>query len=197
MTKPQAHAYLGAIAIAAIFGVYALGFAPEAKSDSPRAVRWLLAHEPADVYARAIDVFAKEIEKESDGRMRLETVTPSQLGIAGQAGHEEILQLLESGAVELSSTFGVANGTNDVRFWAWQLPFLFENYSEVEAAFDSTVGEQLLAGLGENAPFRALAYTLSGGLRVIASSHELRSIEDLRGLRCARTAHKSHKRDQP
>jgi TRAP-type C4-dicarboxylate transport system substrate-binding protein len=184
MSKSQSITYLSVLGL----GLVALVFFSSVSAQSspePTVVRWLLAHEPTDVYARAIDVFAEELEKESGGRMKLETVTPAQLAIEGQTSNEQIMQLLESGSVELSSTFGIANGTLDARFWAWQLPFLFENYGDVERAFGSETGETLLTGLSERSPVHALAYTLSGGFRIIASKDAIQSLEDLKGLRIA------------
>lgn len=193
MTKTQAQVYLGALAVAVLFGVYALTTvvplqstpAAAVAATESRTVRWLLSHEPADVYAQAINVFAEALSNESNGALTLEIVTPGQLGIEGQASNEQILQALSSGAVELSSTYGVANGTLDSRFWAWQMPFLFNSYEEVEAAFDTDEAEALLADFSAATPVHALAYTLSGGFRLVASSHPIGSIADVRGLRIA------------
>ncbi|MFZ2886842.1 MAG: TRAP transporter substrate-binding protein DctP [Minisyncoccia bacterium] len=186
MAKPSAIAYLVALTAGTLFLFFAFsGTTSTAQSNSELVrVRWLLAHEPADVYVRSITILANELRRESDGSMVLETVTPSDIGIANPT-HTEILAALERGDVELSSTYGVANGFDDERFWVWQFPFLFNSYAEVEAAFTSSEGEALLVGLDQQTSIRPLAYTLSGGFRILASSRKINSVDDLHGLRIA------------
>lgn len=160
--------------------------AVQQEEQAPRTVRWLLAHEPADVYARAIDAFAVELSRGSGGTLQLETVTPAELGLPSPVAHPQVIQLLQEGTVQMSSTYGVPNGNHDERFWVWQLPFLLEDYDHMEAAFASPAGERILADLSAEAPFRVLAYTLSGGFRIFASAEkEIDSVADLKGLRVA------------
>jgi TRAP-type C4-dicarboxylate transport system substrate-binding protein len=85
----------------------------------------------------------------------------------------------------LSSTYGVANGMLDNRFWAWQMPFLFDSYEEVEMAFATGAAETLLADFSAATPVHALAYTLSGGLRLVASAEPITTLADIEGLRIA------------
>jgi C4-dicarboxylate-binding protein DctP len=156
-----------------------------AETSAPIPVRWFLAHEPADVYAEAIDEFQRVLAQESDGQMALEIVMPRDIGLV-EPSHAEIVAFLDEGRAEIASTYGVADGVSDNRFYAFGLPFLFKNYDDVESAFESPRAHQLLSGLSDTTTIRALAYTLSGGFRIIASpSHEIRSAEDFMGLRIA------------
>lgn len=152
----------------------------------PREVRWLVAHQPADVYAQAIQVFRSELEKESHGTMTLRVVTPQDLGYAGVIPHDKILMHLRNGDVDISSVYATDLGTIDQSFFALNLPLLFDDYAQVNAAFDGSVGEGVLDSLAGKSDLRGLAFTLSGGFLVLVSPQgEERHLSDFAGKRIA------------
>lgn len=155
-------------------------------SEEHREVRWLMAHSPQALYTDAIRVFSDELARNTDGTLQLRVVTPENVGLhveGADVPYRHSMELLAQGEVELSSTYAVANGTDDPHFWTLTLPYLFSNYDSIPATLESASGEAILESYSTKTNARALAFTLSGGFRVIASKIPVASINDLKGLR--------------
>lgn len=176
----------GAVALVLVALGVTLGSIYTARAAQPTSVRWLLAHEPVGLYDEAVGVFAETLTRESNGELVLEVVRPDTEKYPNGMSYADVLAELASGSVQLSSTFAVADGTTYNRFWALGLPFLFTDYDDALARITGASGEALLEGLSIEAPYKALAYTLSGGFRIIASdSFSVRTLSDLQGKRIA------------
>lgn len=93
---------------------------------------------------------------------------------------EAIFEAIENGKIELSQTQVTTIGsTLDKDFTALDLPFLFKTHDHATEVLDGEIGEELLANLANKSGLRGLAFTYSGGYRVIGSNKELTSLEDL------------------
>jgi TRAP-type transport system periplasmic protein len=151
-------------------------------------VRWLVSHRPVDVFTRATDVFAKELATRSNGSLELVIVTPEQLGLnySGDVPESKLEELLKSGAVDIVSPYTIPLGTRDSNFWSLNLPFLFNDYAQVDAALDGKAGETILSGLAKKMDAHGLAFTMSGGFRIIASKHmNMSTLSDWKGKKIA------------
>ena len=151
------------------------------------SVKWLIAHQPISVFARAATVFADELSKASDGRMKLEVMTPQDVGVAvGDIPNAKVLELLDSGDVQLATTYTVALGYQDAQLGALNLPFAFDRYDQLPGFLDGALGSRLLDGIGATISARGLAFTMSGGFRIIAAKDkDIRTPADMKGLRIA------------
>lgn len=179
---------VGVVAVAVLAGLVLYPrFMPAAqpqKAEGPRTVRWLLTHKPTDLFARATKVFSDELSKNTNGRFALKVVTPEEVGLTvpGDVEADKVFELLNSNATELASAYTVALGQKDAAFWGLNLPFLFKSYDSAPALLDGQTGLGILGGLKEG---KALAFTMSGGYRVIASKTKITSSADLKGLHIA------------
>ena len=189
MTTHRNAMYVGVsilIAAAVVFGLIR-AFPRDAAAATQKQihVRWLLSHQPTDVFTNATRVFSQTLEKESGGAMTLEVVTPQEVGVqAGDVPSKKVFELLDSGAVQLATDYTVALGQQDHDLWALNLPYLFNAYGELPGVLDGTAGQGLLAGLAQKTTARGLAFTMSGGLRIIVSKDKaISSPADLKGLR--------------
>jgi TRAP-type C4-dicarboxylate transport system substrate-binding protein len=183
-------------ALLAIIAVTAAAFAVSyrstkivnAASTRQIQVRWLISHQPVDVFTRATQVFAQELSKDSNGQMTLVVVTPAQLGLstAGDVPEPTITALLDNGTIDLASPYTVPLGQSDPDFSALNLPFLFGSYAEATSTLDGPIGMQILQGLASKMDAHGLAFTMSGGFRIIASKDtKITSPADLKGKRIA------------
>jgi TRAP-type C4-dicarboxylate transport system substrate-binding protein len=68
-------------------------------------------------------------------------------------------------------------------FHALDLPFIFDDHEHVSKTLEGTVGQELCAKLGQKTGVTGLAFTYSGGYRVIGSNDPIASVDDLQGLR--------------
>jgi TRAP-type C4-dicarboxylate transport system substrate-binding protein len=150
-------------------------------------VRWLISHQPTDVFKNATRVFAQELAKDSNGTMSLQVVTPEDVGVMhGDIPNSQVFQLLDSGNVQLATAYTVALGQQDPAIWSLNLPFAFDSYDQLPAFLDGPTGMQLLGTLASTTGARGLAFTMSGGFRIIASKDKsITSPADLKGLRIA------------
>lgn len=154
----------------------------------PIKVRWLIAHEPADAFRRAAKTFAEQLKIESKGQMELQVMMPKDFGSAnGNIEPMEIFELLRDRKVELSQTVTTGIGMIEPTFWALDLPFLFRDHKHATKVLEGKVGTGLLASL-EKSKMHGLAFTYSGGFRVVPSmSKAINSYADFKGMRVRTT----------
>lgn len=173
-------AALGVVAIVATI-------LPHAANANRKEIRWLLTHQPSDVFIRASQVFADELDKESNGELKLVVITPAQIGDnrPGDLPYNDVLDALSSGKAELASVFTAAVAKVDPEFNAVNMPFRFESYSDLPAVLDGEEGASILNSL-DAAGLHGLAFTLSGGFYIIASKDKkITSADDIKGMRIA------------
>jgi TRAP-type C4-dicarboxylate transport system substrate-binding protein len=95
----------------------------------------------------------------------------------------ELVDLLDQGLIEMSQTYTITLGRINKDFYALDLPFLFESHDHASRVFEGEVGTQLLDSLQESKKVKGLAFTYSGGFRIIPGNEEVCRIEDLRGVK--------------
>jgi TRAP-type C4-dicarboxylate transport system substrate-binding protein len=67
-------------------------------------------------------------------------------------------------------------------FYILDLPFLFRDHDHATKVLDGEIGKEILSGLyDEN--IKGLAFTYSGGYRILPSASEIKSLEDLKNLK--------------
>lgn len=177
---------VGVLALIAAGALYFL-YQPKthAETEPPIKVVWLLSHQPTDVFARATKTFADELAKDSGGHMQLEVMNPQELGYAqGDIPKATIFDTLDSGRAQIASVYTVSLGADDPGMSALTLPFLFKSYGSAEAVLDGDLGNQILGAF--NAKAHALAFTMSGGYRIIATKNKkIESLSAMQGLHIA------------
>lgn len=149
---------------------------------------WVLAHEPYDLFLRAAEKFSKEVNEKTAGAFEIEILGLQEYADKYQAGKTinnrfELLELLESGEVQLSQMYTTTLGQLSQDMFVLDLPFLFEGHDHAERVLDGAVGKQLFAKLAEESKVQGLAFTYSGGFRIIPATEAVERLEDLRGMR--------------
>jgi TRAP-type transport system periplasmic protein len=155
-------------------------------------IRWVLAHEPIELFIRAAKVFAAEVEARAPGQIEIEVMTLSEYSNKYNNGvlvtKHELVDLLDSGKIEMSQTYTITLGQLNKDFFALDLPFLFADHEHAGRVFEGTVGRELLDSLEDTKKIKGLAFTYSGGFRIIPGNEPVAQIEDLRGMK-VRTSH--------
>lgn len=158
----------------------------------PQKIRWVLAHEPIELFIRAAKVFAAEVEARAPGQLEIEVMTLSEYSDRYNNGvlvtKHELVDLLDSGRIEMSQTYTITLGKINRDFFALDLPFLFRDHDHAGRVFEGQVGKQLLDSLEDSRKIKGLAFTYSGGFRIIPGNEPVAQIEDLRGMK-VRTSH--------
>jgi tripartite ATP-independent transporter DctP family solute receptor len=122
-------------------------------------------------------VFADEIAKRTQGRYRVEQYPNSALG-----GELEMLKAVQLGTVDLAFITGapLPNVLPDIG--VFNIPFLFRDLAHAHAVLDGPIGQSYLEKFREK-KLVALAWGENGMRHITNSKHEIRSPEDLKGLK--------------
>lgn len=159
---------------------------------SKKQVKWVLAHEPIELFIRAAKVFAAEVNARAPEQLEIEVMTMSEYSQKYNNGvlvsKHELVDLLDSGKIEMSQTYTITLGKINKDFFALDLPFLFKDHDHASRVFEGDVGSALLDSLQETKKVKGLAFTYSGGFRIIPGNEPVARIEDLRGIK-VRTSH--------
>jgi TRAP-type C4-dicarboxylate transport system substrate-binding protein len=154
----------------------------------PKIVSWVIAHEPVHLFVRTARAFADEIEKTSKGKLVVEILTVSDylkrdsnavLEPNGDLGIETIFNALEEGRIAMSQTQTSVFGHINKNFFALDLPFLFRDHDHVSSVMEGPTGRELCESLSEKSGLRGLAFTYSGGYRIIGSNRPVDTLTAL------------------
>lgn len=124
-----------------------------------------------------IDTFAKEVEKRTNGRYKIQTFYSGSLG-----GERESIEAVQLGTQELTltSTGPVPNFVPEARIL--DIPFLFRDKAHARAVLDGPIGQDMLTKF-EAKGFKALAWAENGVRHMTNSKRAVNSPEDLKGLK--------------
>jgi tripartite ATP-independent transporter DctP family solute receptor len=122
-------------------------------------------------------VFAEEVAKRTKGRFRIEAYPNSALG-----GEVEMMKGVKLGTVDLAFITGapLPNFLPDVG--VFNIPFLFRDLAHAHAVLDGPIGKSYLDKFREK-DFVALAWGENGMRHITNSKREIRSPDDLKGLK--------------
>lgn len=167
------------LAIVVLLSVAAYTYASSSASEG---ITWLLPHQNQRYFDHATSTFDQVLRAESGGTLHLaDTTYPEELGV--EPTDHFTMKLLTDNRVQLVSDYLEHDSAHVSKLNALALPFIFENYDEALAFLDSPHADNVLNLLEEKTDFKALAFTMSGGMKVFVSPQRIDSPDDLRGKR--------------
>ena len=122
-------------------------------------------------------VFADEIAKRMQGRYRIDQYPNSALG-----GEVEMLKAVKLGTVDLAFITGAPLPNIMPGIGVFNIPFLFRDLAHAHAVLDGPIGQSYLEKFRDEG-LVALAWGENGMRHITNSKHEIRSPEDLKGLK--------------
>lgn len=128
-------------------------------------------------YGVAIDTFAREVEKRTGGRYKIQNFYSGALG-----AERESIEALQLGTLDLTmtSTGPVPNFVPDVAIL--DIPFLFRDYAQARAVLDGPIGQEMLQKFDAKG-IHGLAWGENGFRNMTNSKHPVIVPEDLKGLK--------------
>ena len=125
----------------------------------------------------AIDTFAKEVEKRTAGRYKIQTFYSGSLG-----GERESIEAVQLGtqALTFSSSGPIPNFVPETKIL--DIPFLFRDKAHARAVLDGPIGQEMLAKF-DSKGFKALAWAENGMRHMTNSKRSVTAPEDLKGLK--------------
>lgn len=150
-------------------------------------IRWVLAHEPIDLFLRAAHRFSQEMMAKTNGQIHIEVMTISQYEARYSPNKKvtkhDLLDLMEAGEIEMSQMYTTTLGKFNKDMFALDMPFLFRNHDHAANVLEGQIGQSLMNGLAEKSNIQGLAFTYSGGYRMIAATKPINTVADLKGLK--------------
>jgi TRAP-type transport system periplasmic protein len=122
-------------------------------------------------------VFADEIAKRTDGRYQVEQYPDSALG-----GEVEMLKAVHLGTVDMAFITGAPLPNFLPEVGVFNIPFLFRDLNHAHAVLDGPIGQSYLAKF-RGKDLVALAWGENGLRHLTNSKREIRSPQDLKGLK--------------
>jgi len=124
-----------------------------------------------------IDTFAREVEKRTNGRYKVQTFYSGSLG-----GERESIEAVQLGTQELTltSTGPVPNFVPETKIL--DVPFLFRDKAHARAVLDGPIGQEMLAKFDAKG-MKALVWAENGFRHMTNSKRDVKAPEDLKGLK--------------
>jgi len=158
----------------------------------PRELTWVIAHEPFHVFLRAADEFSRLVEQGTNGRYKLKVMglqewnelTGHSLTIHS-SDREKVVDYVNEGKIDIATTYVETLGKLEKHLWVLGLPFLFNDHEHAYRVLDGDIGQSLFHRLEANTNLKGLAFTYSGGYRIIPSTRALTNLQDFYNLKVA------------
>ena len=128
-------------------------------------------------YGVAIDTFAREVEKRTNGRYKIQNFYAGALG-----AERESIEGVQLGTLDLTmtSTGPVPNFVPEVAIL--DIPFLFRDYAHARAVLDGPIGQEMLQKFPPKG-IVALAWGENGFRHMTNSKRPVNVPDDLKGLK--------------
>jgi TRAP-type C4-dicarboxylate transport system substrate-binding protein len=158
-----------------------------------RKVRWLIAHEPVNLFLRTAQAFQQKISELTQGQFEVEIFTASEYEQKFKTEFRDSttdrvdpMSLLEQGKLEMSQLHITELARwHSPEFWALEMPFIFRDHDHAARVLEGDIGTKMLTDLVDKSPARGMAFTYSGGFRCMASDVEINGLDDLKGIKFA------------
>ena len=129
-------------------------------------------------------LFADEVTKRSDGRLKVEFYPSKQLGF----GIREVMGAVTSGAVEMGGVVGVVSFPSiNKNFNVASFPGMFDSYEEQRGFFlESETGKQIWSNITEKTNSKLIMYNPVGPVMTLSAKRELTGVDAMKGLKARR-----------
>jgi len=155
----------------------ALAVLPSAPAAAQETMKMNISIGQNSHYGVAIDTFAREVEKRTNGRYKIQNFYSGALG-----AERESIEALQLGTLDLTmtSTGPVPNFVPEIAIL--DIPFLFKDYAHARRTLDGPIGQEMLGKFPAKG-IVALAWGENGFRHMTNNKHSVNSPDDLKGLK--------------
>ncbi|MGG0720349.1 TRAP transporter substrate-binding protein [Robertmurraya massiliosenegalensis] len=133
------------------------------------------ADHPWEKYAR---LFAEEVEKKSEGRIKVETYPVSQLG-----ADREMTEAIQQGTLEMGLISTIAMGNFVPELQVWDLPYIFPTDNvKVDEILDGPIGDKMKEAISQK-QMLALSFWENDWRAMSNSKRPIETVDDLKGIK--------------
>jgi len=152
-----------------------------------RKITWVLAHEPYNLFLRAAEHFSKTVAEKTNGAIEIEILSNTdweQKYNNGQVvDRYKLLDLVNEGRIEISQMYTTTLGQLDKDMYVLDMPFIFKDHEHAQRTLEGVAGRRLFDSLESKSNVKGLAYTYSGGFRVIPGNEVIATLEQFKGMK--------------
>ncbi|SKA94068.1 tripartite ATP-independent transporter solute receptor, DctP family [Caloramator quimbayensis] len=134
-------------------------------------------HPDGFVTVRADKEFARLVEENSNGRIKVEVYPGGQLG-----DEKSVIEQVQFGAIDLVRTSISPLAEFDKELSALMLPYLYRDTEHMFRVLDGAIGEKIFKNL-ENYKFEGLCWFDAGSRNFYNTKKEVKKPDDLKGLK--------------
>lgn len=150
-------------------------------------IRWVIAHEPAYLFYRVAEDFKRLVNEHRDvANIEIEILTNTdynqKYSPSEPVNKHNLWKLLQDGTVQITQmqTTSLARQFNR-EMHVLDLPFLFETHDQAQQTLEGEVGQYLLNSFDQSSKLKGLAYTYSGGFRLMPFSGSVKTLAEAAG----------------
>jgi tripartite ATP-independent transporter DctP family solute receptor len=160
--------------VAMILGVFCVALSV-AHAASPFVMKVGVGHPPTHSFVKGLEHFKEQVEKISQGRLRVEIYPNSQLG-----GEREMQESVALGNLEMTVSGLLA--IYEPVFAALDVPYLFKDRAHIRKFHDSAAFKELASSLDAK-NIKVLTYYEGGFRQVTNNVRPIHKVADLKGLK--------------
>jgi TRAP-type C4-dicarboxylate transport system substrate-binding protein len=141
-------------------------------------IKWLIAHEPVELFLRTANAFSKKIAELTDNKYTVEIFTAAEANEHLFKGNpKDPMTALDNGEIQMSQLhISELARWHSPDFFALDLPFLFKDHDHASRVLEGEIGQTMLKGLSSRSPATGMSFTYSGGYRCVVSEKPIDSI---------------------
>jgi len=164
-------------ALASAVFLAACGGDESGSGDEEGAKTFKIAHvtQETHIWHETAEKFGEELERLSDGKMKVEIYPASQLG-----QEKDMVQQLETGSLDFGFLTNAYMSTREVSLNAWFMPFVFPTIADANEMRDAESTKKILDTL-DSQGLLAFDFVFAGNRHVLLNDGFVQSPADLKG----------------
>lgn len=152
---------------------------------SKKHVKWVIAHEPIGLFLKVAKRFADEVNSQLDGMLDIEVLSLSDYSEKYNNGKKitkyDLMDLINNGKIEMSHIYTTWLADYNKDLHALDLPFIFRDHDHADSVLEGSIGAELLDNVAKKSNIKGLAFTYSGGYRVVPANFKADTVDAWKG----------------
>ena len=152
---------------------------------SVKNIKWVIAHEPIGLFLKVAEAFSKEVNEKTGGKFNIEILSLTDYSEKYNFGQpltkRSMIDLVGTGKVQMGHIYTTWLADINPDLNVLDLPFLFRDHDHADAILDGDIGAELLAGVEKNSEIKAMAFTYSGGYRIVPANFKAETVDSWKG----------------
>ena len=150
-------------------------------------LKWVIAHKPVYLFQRVAEDFKNIVNSRSkDVKIDIEIMTAEEYNDQYRpetpVSPQNVWKLLQDNSVQITQmqTTSLARQANR-QMHVLDMPYLFDDHDHAAEILEGKIGTRLLNNFDHDSKLKGLAYTYSGGFRLLPLSESVQSLAEIVG----------------